>query len=350
MARLETFQPENFQSNAVEAPFMRKWLFRALIMSIVIHAALILWFRSQRLERFNVPAERLVAIRMLRPVEINPKLLENDDSAPEPPKPAQQKMPEVKPVDLPDEKPSAEKPADQTRMTPAAPDVAQPIAIPNEKPSVNPSTMQNIKTLPNTATPALDKDLAAALDKQLLRDVPSSTTKSLLNNITLQGKGASGDADAAGMAAASSRLDGLLKGGFGSEDSKRPLQLPGGALFEFGSAELKPVARENLGKLGLLLKKYPKLTFSIEGHADSFGDEKTNDALSLARAESVRTWLVQNMDVDPSRIEVKGFGKSKFVVAPRPYNEHSQASIDAEKLRQQPNRRVEIVFRFPSGQ
>jgi outer membrane protein OmpA-like peptidoglycan-associated protein len=68
--------------------------------------------------------------------------------------------------------------------------------------------------------------------------------------------------------------------------------------------------------------------------------------LSTARADAVRRWLVENIDVNPDRVQIRGFGSSKLVVAPRPYDSASQASLDEEKRRQAPNRRVEIVFRF----
>ena len=104
---------------------------------------------------------------------------------------------------------------------------------------------------------------------------------------------------------------------------------------------------QQLRKLGLLIKKNPDVTFNIEGHTDSFGDDETNHTLSLVRAESVKKWLVENMELDPARIQTKGFGKTRLVVPPRPYDDRAQQSIDAEKERQAPNRRVEIVFSFP---
>lgn len=141
---------------------------------------------------------------------------------------------------------------------------------------------------------------------------------------------------------ASSRLDKYISGGVHRGDA--PVTLPGGAVFEFGSAEVRPVAIDQLRKLGELIQKSPSVTFSIEGYTDSFGDAAYNLQLSQQRAEAVRSWLVQNMEVNPDHIKAAGFGATRFLAAPKPVDMHSQASIDAEKLHEQPNRRVEIRF------
>jgi outer membrane protein OmpA-like peptidoglycan-associated protein len=56
------------------------------------------------------------------------------------------------------------------------------------------------------------------------------------------------------------------------------------------------------------------------------------------------------MDVDPSHIQSVGYGATRFLVTPQDVDMHSQASIDAEKAFEQPNRRVEIRFKFPTPQ
>src|SRR5208283_1146194 len=146
----------------------------------------------------------------------------------------------------------------------------------------------------------------------------------------------------------SGRLDRLLGHGLHSGDA--PVTLPGGALFEFASADLRPAAIEQLRKLGMVIKQNPNVTFSIEGYTDSFGDTAYNEQLSKDRADAVRSWLVQNMDVDPGHIQTMGYGATNFLVRPQLVDMHSQASIEREKLLEQPNRRVEIRFKFPKSQ
>ena len=118
-------------------------------------------------------------------------------------------------------------------------------------------------------------------------------------------------------------------------------------MFEFASSDLRPASVDQLRKLGLLIKQNPNVTFSIDGYTDSFGDAAYNQQLSQDRADAVRTWLIQNMDVGPSHIQATGYGATGFLVRPRPVDMRSQASIDREKLLEQSNRRVEIRFKFP---
>ena len=64
-------------------------------------------------------------------------------------------------------------------------------------------------------------------------------------------------------------------------------------LFDTGSATLKPGAREKLARVAGILASHPDLRFEIEGHTDSVGGDDYNQPLSERRAESVRTYLMQ---------------------------------------------------------
>ena len=339
MYRVQAMAYLNFQTDTAPEPVMRKWLFRALILSLCLHAALFVFFRTKKLEHFSVLTDRLVprAFSVQR-LDIDPKLLQKEEDEP----PAAAKTPAIKPIDLPEEKPSDEKIPDNSRVTPLAPELTKPIAL--DKPHVEAANLDAIKDVQKSASREMENDLKTSLNKSLLRDSPKVSTQALLKYSEGSGK-SGGDSDAAGMAAASDQLNKLL--GRGLRNGDAPLSLPGGALFEFNSAELKLDAITQLRKLGELIKKNPHVLFSIEGHSDSFGDDEANNAISLQRAEAVKNWLVQNADVDPSHIQTQGFGKTRLVVPPSAYDAHSQASIDAEKMRQARNRRVEIVFRFP---
>src|SRR5687767_3915910 len=43
-------QYETYQSNAAELPLMRKWLLRALVISLLLHAGLVAFFHVKELE------------------------------------------------------------------------------------------------------------------------------------------------------------------------------------------------------------------------------------------------------------------------------------------------------------
>jgi outer membrane protein OmpA-like peptidoglycan-associated protein len=101
-------------------------------------------------------------------------------------------------------------------------------------------------------------------------------------------------------------------------------------LFDTGSANLKPGAREKLARVSGILSSHPGLKLEVEGHTDSVGTEEYNQQLSERRAEAVRSYLVQQR-IDPGSVVTLGHGESQPV-----------ASNETAAGRQQ-NRRVEII-------
>src|SRR6185436_9040892 len=63
-------------------------------------------------------------------------------------------------------------------------------------------------------------------------------------------------------------------------------------LFDTGSANLKPGAREKLARISGILLAHPGLQMDVEGHTDSVGAAGYNQQLSERRAESVRDYIV----------------------------------------------------------
>jgi outer membrane protein OmpA-like peptidoglycan-associated protein len=80
-------------------------------------------------------------------------------------------------------------------------------------------------------------------------------------------------------------------------------------LFDFSSADLKPVSKENLNKLGTILGKYPDTDIEVQGHTDSRGADEYNMGLATRRASEVSAYLKSN-GISNSRITVKPFGES----------------------------------------
>lgn len=79
--------------------------------------------------------------------------------------------------------------------------------------------------------------------------------------------------------------------------------------FEPGSSVLRKESTGDLDRVAAFLKAFPDLTIEIGGHTDNTGDRKSNEDLSLERAESVKAYLIGNR-IDGDRIEVKGYGQS----------------------------------------
>ena len=88
------------------------------------------------------------------------------------------------------------------------------------------------------------------------------------------------------------------------------LELNGEILFGFDQSDLTSTARQNLNQLVTILQKYPDTDIEIQGHTDNKGKDAYNNKLSEQRANSVKSYLVQN-NVSSSRLAAVGFGKSR---------------------------------------
>jgi outer membrane protein OmpA-like peptidoglycan-associated protein len=105
----------------------------------------------------------------------------------------------------------------------------------------------------------------------------------------------------------------------------------GDVLFASGTADLNMGGSNNLGKLAAFLNKYPDRTALIEGHTDNIGGEDYNLGLSQRRADSVKSFLV-NQGINSGRLSASGKGKGS------PVADNSSATG------RQQNRRVEVII------
>lgn len=113
--------------------------------------------------------------------------------------------------------------------------------------------------------------------------------------------------------------------------------LAGEVLFDSGQATIKSTAKKSLDRIASTLKgKYSSYNVRIGGHTDSDPINKSkskwssNDQLSQARADAVRSYLV-NKGVSAGRVSAQGFGSSQ------PKASNTSKSGKAQ------NRRVEIT-------
>jgi outer membrane protein OmpA-like peptidoglycan-associated protein len=116
------------------------------------------------------------------------------------------------------------------------------------------------------------------------------------------------------------------------EDSRGTvITLSGQVLFRTNAATLLPIAEQQLRKVAEALNEYDESRkIVVAGHTDSRGSSTYNRRLSLARAESVRAFLV-NSGVAPERISASGRGEDE------PIADNRTAEGRAN------NRRVEII-------
>ncbi len=83
-----------------------------------------------------------------------------------------------------------------------------------------------------------------------------------------------------------------------------------GITFETGKASIKPESMGTINEIFNIMKTYPELKFSVEGHTDNTGNSASNQTLSEARAKSVCDKL-KEMGINPNRLSSKGHGMSK---------------------------------------
>jgi len=86
-----------------------------------------------------------------------------------------------------------------------------------------------------------------------------------------------------------------------------------GILFAVNSSELGATAKDNIGKLAVVLNKYEDTNILIEGHTDSTGPADFNQTLSEKRAASVAAFLTSNAVLSP-RIKTIGYGPNQPLV------------------------------------
>lgn len=334
-----------YQSNAAEVPIVRRWFIVGLLVSLGLHGVAVVAFRETELPQFSAPMERLVprAFTVNR-AEIDPKLLADEPET----LPEKVVLQEPSPVPVPPEEESFLKEMKEVRLTPEAPEVANPIL--SEKPRVDAGALRAPAQLGDRAAREIERDLAA-LQKQIIQDQLPAKGRPALRAAELgrelSGGAGLGAAADAGRVPGYSDLDELLTtaGGVLKGDEK-PIYMPGGAIFAFDSYTLRPEAVERLRKLAKLIAKNPNTSFSIEGHTDSFGTPEYNLELSRRRAEAVRVELAK-LGVNPALVTTSGFGDTRLIVQPDPAVRigGDPAAFAREQARQAPNRRVEIVIR-----
>jgi outer membrane protein OmpA-like peptidoglycan-associated protein len=102
--------------------------------------------------------------------------------------------------------------------------------------------------------------------------------------------------------------------------------------FDTGKSKIQPRSFPLLNQIARILIEHPDVKrVVVEGHTDSRGSAAANRTLSQARAEAVKTYLVQH-GVEAARLDAKGYGPD------RPVADNGTAAGREQ------NRRVEFVI------
>lgn len=317
------------------------WLWFGLIVSLMLHLALCAYFYSARFQAVDptLLAAQQTPTFKVKNVDLNALDKSSLDTANQAAKP----LPDATDVQVPDEKKSFDKLLEEIHSSAAMPDDMQN-ALP-DKPEVEMDATSVMSEIERSSAQNLSNNPNATHEQSLLNDsavsgrpqpalsgteLATSTIIKRPNSFTSKIQ-ADSAGPTKGHSPGFSDLDQLLsqKGPLGSGTK---LRMPDDQLFQYDSAELQQSAMVQLEKLGTLIKRNPKATFSIEGYTDSFGPPDYNLMLSQRRADTVKEYLVQAMGINPAQINSRGYGQTKFRVSPN-------GSIDEQTA----NRRVEIV-------
>src|SRR2546421_3113010 len=330
----------------------RNWLWLGLIVSLGLHIALCTYFirtRFQSVESVVLPNQPTMMFKV-KNVDLSQLEKSSSDQTsmaakPEPNSATDQQPDEKKAFDklLQEVQASTAMPDDIQNVLPDKPKVEADIA--SVLPDIERSTAQTLSNSPNaTHEQSTLNDTAVSGRPQPALSGTELATSTIIkrpNTFTSKLPGDSAGPNKKG-APGFSDLDQLLsqKGPLGSGTK---IRMPEDQLFSFDSSDLQP--GDILRKLVDLLKRNPKATFTIEGYTDSIGTNEYNSDLSQRRADNMKQYLVQALGIDPSHIDARGRGSTKFVVPPRPVPQTaSQAEFDAEIQRESPNRRVEVTI------
>lgn len=77
--------------------------------------------------------------------------------------------------------------------------------------------------------------------------------------------------------------------------------------FDVNKSNIKEQFKPEIAKVAEALNEFPNATARIEGHTDNTGPRKLNERLSLARANSVKSALVNEYNINPNRLSAQGF-------------------------------------------
>ncbi len=340
----DTFETEGLLTGSKE----RSWLWFGLTVSLAVHFGLCAYFyrtRFQSAETVFTPNDQTPTFKVRSITESNLDKSSSDQTTQ-----AAKPNPDNTDVQLPDEKKSFDKLLQDVQASAALPDDMRDV-LPDQPKVEQPEINSVLNEIERSTAQTLENDPNALHEQSLLNnsstsgrpqpalsgtELATSTAIKRPNTFTSKLPGDSAG-PTKGRAPGFSDLDQLLaqKGPLGSGTK---LRLPDDQIFEYDSDLLQPSAISQLQKLGTLIQRNPKATFRVEGYTDSFGTFEYNLNLSQRRADSVKRYLVEVMQINPAQIEAHGYGATKFRSSPN-------GSIEE----QSPNRRVEVVVHTSEG-
>jgi OOP family OmpA-OmpF porin len=108
-------------------------------------------------------------------------------------------------------------------------------------------------------------------------------------------------------------------------------------IFPKDSAELTEEAMDRLSLVvgrGLLSPGLKDSRFEVAGHTDDNGSNEANMEISRKRAVAVKSYLVENFKIEPSRLQVASYGHTR-PVAPNttPENRRMNRRVEFKRIK-----------------
>ena len=104
--------------------------------------------------------------------------------------------------------------------------------------------------------------------------------------------------------------------------------------FAHNSSQLEQKYQVYLSTAAAILKSNQGFALEVEGHTDNIGNIKTNNRISLERANTIRNLLVMQYGVNPNQIQTAGAGPAQPIA--------SNETVEGRAL----NRRVVLTLKI----
>lgn len=104
-------------------------------------------------------------------------------------------------------------------------------------------------------------------------------------------------------------------------------------MFDTGKALIKPQYYPDIKQVADYLINHPNMRVSLEGHTDNKASQDYNLALSQQRVDAVKNVLINQFNIDSTRIQAIGYGASQPI------------DTNTTETGRQKNRRVVAVFK-----
>ncbi len=101
-----------------------------------------------------------------------------------------------------------------------------------------------------------------------------------------------------------------------------------------------PESFDSVKVIADFLIAHPDICIEIGVHTDIRGNEIYNDSLSHRRARAVKDVLVRLYEIDPARIETKGYGEQQLLIPEEETN--AAPTKEMQEAMHRINRRVEV--------